>query len=155
MYLLIFNTFKFSNEVCLYIKFQKHKMQCDFCRWNILWNLIIKEWYQFLQNIKWKHWREQVGSCGSFITHYNGFRLQRVRLQWAPGYYEQIMYCTASAPNYNVQFSYKEHGATISTFLCIKLFVVSGPQCMWTGLILLTSDARAVLINWVPSTGAR
>ena len=30
MYLLIFNTFKFSNEVCLYMKCQKYKIQCDF-----------------------------------------------------------------------------------------------------------------------------
>ena len=67
-----------------------------------------------------------------------------------------VLYSQCPLINYNVKkFSYKEHGATTSTFLCVKLLVVSGTQCMWTGLIVLTSDARAVLKNWVPSIGAR
>ena len=63
---------------------------------------------------------------------YTRSRLQRVRLQRAPGYYEQIIYYVyqCSFFDYNVKrFSFHEHPATTTTILCIKLLVVSRTRC--------------------------
>ena len=41
-----------------------------------------------------------------------------------------VLYSQYPLIDYNVKkFSYKEHGATMSTFLCVKLLVVSGTHC--------------------------
>ena len=74
---------------------------------------------------------------------YTGLRLQRVWLQRAPAYSEQIL-CIKVIDSNVKKFGYYEHPPTTSSFLCFYLLVLGGTQCICNTALPQVPSSRCI-----------
>ena len=90
--------------------------------------------------------------CYMLTRPHTGSHLQRVRLQRAPGYQEQISLHKYHWLQCLKKFGYDEQRLVTSSFFCIILLVVSGTQCTWIESYLFTEFNQARLksfLSWI------